>query len=305
MKVLMLLRLVVFSPLVVFGACAVPPPPPPVAPPPVLALPLEGGDTAVIDALRNHWVAAGNQLELSALALSYTPDAVLVVSDGTTMRGVNAIQERWGRYAPTNGSASYTTTALSIADNLAFETGLFTVQVTPGTGAGYRTTGKYNTVYVRQTDGGWKIRSQLFSAEPPGPPAPGATTRWTVENTLARYFGAIRSSNSQAWAGTFADGALVYDVTGDPTQAGRIGLRQFFTSHRGTFESLSLTEDDVVVSGDKAAVKWTGRGEGKNGRLVRFEGVNVFEIGPEGKIRLAWSYWNPEAVIAQLQASAR
>jgi steroid delta-isomerase len=126
-----------------------------------------------------------------------------------------------------------------------------------------------------------------------------------MENTLARYFGAIRASNTQAWAGTFADGALVYDVTGDPGQAGRIGLRQFFTTHRGMFESLSLTEDDVVIAGNKAAVKWTGRGQGKNGRQVRFEGVNVFEIGPEGKIRLAWSYWSPDAVIAQVQASAR
>ncbi len=302
MKVPLLPPFVLLAPLLAFGACAAPPPPPAAPPPAVLSLPLEGGDTAIIDALRNHWVAAGNVLDLGALVLSYTPDAVMVVSDGTTLRGTSAIQERWGRYAPTNGRASYTTTGLSIAGNLAFETGLFTVEVTPATGSGYRTTGKYNTVYARHPDGGWRIRSTVFSAEPP---APGATSRWTVENTLARYFGAIRASNTQAWAGTFADGALVYDVTGDPGQAGRIGLRQFFTSHRGMFESLSLTEDDVVIAGDKAAVKWTGRGAGKNGREVRFEGVNVFEIGPEGKIRLAWSYWNPEAVIAQIQASAR
>jgi steroid delta-isomerase len=160
-------------------------------------------------------------------------------------------------------------------------------------------------VYARQPDGGWKIRSSVFSAEPPVPPAPEAASRWTVETTLARYFGAIRASNTQAWAGTFADGALVYDIPDNPAQAGRIGLRQFFTAHRGMFDSLSLTEDDVVIAGDKAAVKWTGRGEGKNGRQVRFQGVNVFEVGPEGKIRLAWSYWNPDAVIAQLQPVAR
>ena len=303
MKVPLLPRFVLIAPLLAFGACAAPPPPPVAPPPPpVLTLPLEGGDTAIIDALRNHWVAAGNVLDLGGLVLSYTPDAVMVVPDGTTMRGVNAIQERWGRHAPTNGSASYTTVELSIAGNLAFELGRFTVEVTPATGSGYRTNGKYNTVYARHQDGGWRIRSTVFSAEPP---APGATSRWTVENTLARYFGAIRASNTQAWTGIFADGAQVYDVSGDPGQAGRIGLRQFFTSHRGMFESLSLTEDDVVIAGNKAAVKWTGRGQGKNGREIRFEGVNVFEIGPEGKIRLAWSYWNPDAVLAQVQSSAR
>ena len=232
-------------------------------------------------------------------------DAVMVTPDGTTLRGINAIQERWGRYAPTNGSASYTTTGLAIADNLAFEAGRFSVETAPAAGPVPRTSGRYIAVYARQPDGGWKIRSQLFGAEPTVPQPAGFTSRWTVENTLARYFGAIRASNAQAWAGTFTDGAILYDYTGDSTRQGRIGLRQFFTSHRGMFNSLSLTEDDVVIAGDKVAVKWTGRGEGKNGREIQFQGVNVFEIGPEGKIRTAWSYWNPDAVVERAQATDR
>lgn len=304
MKVSLLPRLLLLTPLLAFGACAAPPPPRP-APPPAPPLSLEGGDTAIIDRLRNQWVAAGNQLDLSTLATTYTGDAVVVVLDGTTLRGIDAIQERWGRHAPTNGSASYTTTGLAIADNLAFEIGLFSVETAPAAGPVPRTSGKYIAVYARQPDGAWKIRSQLFGAEPAAAQPAGLTSRWTVENTLARYFGAIRVSNTHAWAETFANGALVYDYTGDPTRQGRIGLRQFFTSHRGMFNSLSLTEDDVVIAGDKVAVRWTGRGEGKNGREIRFQGVNVFEIGPEGKIRTAWSYWDPGAVIEQAQATAR
>lgn len=299
LKVSLLPRLLLLTQLLAFGACAAPPPPLP-APPPAPQLSLEGGDTAIIDRLRNQWVAAGNQLDLSTLATTYTGDAVMVVPDGTTLRGINAIQERWGRHAPTNGDASYTTTGLEIADNLAFETGRFSVETAPAAGPLPRTSGKYIAVYARQPDGTWKIRSQLFGTEPTG-----ITSRWTVENTLARYFGAIRVSNTQAWAETFASGALVYDYNGDPTRQERVGLRQFFTSHRGVFNSLSLTEDDVVIAGDKVAVKWTGHGEGKNGREIRFQGVNVFEIGPEGKIRMAWSYWDPDAVIEQAQASDR
>ncbi len=98
MKASLLLRLLLLAPLMATGACAAPALPlPPPAPPQAPVLSLEGGDTAIIDRLRNQWVAAGSVLDLSTLAASYTPDAVMVASDGTTLRGIDAIQERWGR----------------------------------------------------------------------------------------------------------------------------------------------------------------------------------------------------------------
>ena len=48
-------------------------------------------------------------------------------------------------------------------------------------------------------------------------------------------------------------------------------------------------------------MKFTGHGTGKNGRQVTFEGIDVFEINQEGTIETMWGYWNPAALMAQLQ----
>jgi predicted ester cyclase len=53
--------------------------------------------------------------------------------------------------------------------------------------------------------------------------------------------------------------------------------------------------------GNRVGVKFTGRGAGKNGRSVFYEGIGVFEINQEGKIQTMWGYWNPAAMMAQLQ----
>jgi len=44
-----------------------------------------------------------------------------------------------------------------------------------------------------------------------------------------------------------------------------------------------------------------GRGTGKNGRQVIFEGIDVFEINQDGKIQTMWGCWDPAAMMAQLQ----
>jgi steroid delta-isomerase len=56
----------------------------------------------------------------------------------------------------------------------------------------------------------------------------------------------------------------------------------------------------VFVAGNGAAVKWTGRGTSTNGKEVKFEGIDVFEVAEDGKIQNVWAYWNPAEMIAQL-----
>jgi steroid delta-isomerase len=81
-----------------------------------------------------------------------------------------------------------------------------------------------------------------------------------------------------------------------------VALRQFLAGVLGAFEKIAMTQDHVFQSGNRVAVKFTGRGTGKNGRQVTFEGIDVFEINQEGKIQTMWGYWNPAALMAQLQA---
>jgi steroid delta-isomerase len=123
-----------------------------------------------------------------------------------------------------------------------------------------------------------------------------------TQKAVADYFSAIRAMDVQAWVSTFATNAISHDPVGAPPAEGHDALRQFFESIAGAFEKVALFEDHVFVNGNEAAVKWTGRGTGKNGRPVTFEGIDIFEINDEGKIQSIRAYWNPAVMMAELQA---
>ena len=123
-----------------------------------------------------------------------------------------------------------------------------------------------------------------------------------IRKVVNDYFAATRAMDMEAWLATFADGAVSYDPVGGPPLEGHDGLRQFFQGITGAFEKVGLKEEKVFISGNGAAVSWTGHGVGKNGREVSFEGIDVFEINEDGKIQKMWGYWDPAAMMAELQA---
>jgi steroid delta-isomerase len=83
---------------------------------------------------------------------------------------------------------------------------------------------------------------------------------------------------------------------------GHEALRQFLTQVNSGFDSLALTEDNVFINGNSAAVKWTGKGIGRNGKSVTFEGVDVIECNEAGKIVTVHAYWDPAPVMATVQS---
>ena len=121
-----------------------------------------------------------------------------------------------------------------------------------------------------------------------------------IQKAVADYFAATRAMDADAWVRTFAEDATSYDPAAPPA-TGHDALRQFFEGIAGAFSRVGLTEDNVFVVDTSAAVKWTGRGVGKNGREVVFEGIDVIEINDDGKIQTLRAYWNPAALMAQLQ----
>ncbi|HEY0386287.1 MAG TPA: nuclear transport factor 2 family protein [Pyrinomonadaceae bacterium] len=124
----------------------------------------------------------------------------------------------------------------------------------------------------------------------------------SVEKVVADYFAAIRAMDASAWVSTFAADGVSYDPVGAPPAEGHKGLRQFFEAIAGAFEKIEFFEDHVFICGRRAAVKWSARGVGKSGREVTFAGIDVFEVNDEGKIQNLWGYWNPAAMMAQLQS---
>jgi steroid delta-isomerase len=121
-----------------------------------------------------------------------------------------------------------------------------------------------------------------------------------VSKAVKAYFAALRAMDQQAWVNTFADNAISYDPVGAPPIVGHQKLGEFFQTIMAAFKEAGLTEDEVFIAGNGAAVKWTGRGISKQGKKVQFEGIDVFEVNEAGKIQTLHAYWNPAEMVAQL-----
>ena len=126
-------------------------------------------------------------------------------------------------------------------------------------------------------------------------------TSENVPAVVARYFTAIGEMDPDAWVACFAEQGISYEPGAPTTLQGRAALRQFLAEVLKAFEKITMTQDHVFHSGNRVAVKFTGHGTGKNRRQVIFEGIDVFEINQEGKIQTMWGYWNPAAMMAELQ----
>ena len=127
----------------------------------------------------------------------------------------------------------------------------------------------------------------------------------TIQTLIQQYFAAISSANKvEGMVACFAEHSTSYEPVGGPALQGHAGLRQFFQGIADLFAEVELTADFISINGNEAAVKWTGRGVGKNNRAVTFEGIDLFEFNAEGKIQSLRGYWNPVAMLAQLQGVA-
>jgi steroid delta-isomerase len=121
-----------------------------------------------------------------------------------------------------------------------------------------------------------------------------------ISRAVKEYFAALRAMDQQAWVNTFAEDAVSHDPVGAPPIEGHQKLGEFFQTITAAFKEVGLTEQEVFVAGNSAAVKWSGRGISKQGRKVRFEGIDVIEVNAAGKIQTLHAYWNPAEMVAQL-----
>jgi steroid delta-isomerase len=121
-----------------------------------------------------------------------------------------------------------------------------------------------------------------------------------IEKCIHEYFAALGNKDVEAWLATFAVDGKNHDPAGAPPNIGHAALRQFFLAVVAAFESVSIAAEQVLVCDQRAAVKWHAEGVGKNGRTVRFAGLDVFEMNTAGKIQALWGFWDPAAMFAEL-----
>lgn len=122
-----------------------------------------------------------------------------------------------------------------------------------------------------------------------------------VPAIVQQYFVTIGKMDADSWAACFAEDGTSHEPGAPAPLKGHAALRQFMLGVLDLFQTITLTMDHVFVCDNRVAVKFTGRGRGKNGRPVLFEGIDVFELNQEGKIQTMWGYWNPAEMLAQLQ----
>jgi ketosteroid isomerase-like protein len=107
-----------------------------------------------------------------------------------------------------------------------------------------------------------------------------------ISKAVKAYFAAIRAMDIPAILNTFAEDAVTYDPVGTPPNQGRKKIEEFFQTVTAAFKEVGITEDEVFIAG--------------NGAAVKFEGIDVFEVNEAGKIQTIHAYWNPAEMVAQL-----
>ena len=120
------------------------------------------------------------------------------------------------------------------------------------------------------------------------------------QKTIADLFAAIRGLNVEAWLDCFASDASNIDPADAPAQTGHAAIRPVLEGAAQAFHSIHIVEDGVFIVGNQAAVKWTADFT-MNGKTARSEGVDVIDFSEDGKIQTLRAFWNPTAMLAQLQ----
>ncbi len=116
-----------------------------------------------------------------------------------------------------------------------------------------------------------------------------------IRELVAQYFKATRDGNVDEWLDTFAQDAVAHDPVHGPPTEGHEALRKLFEGS----PPIGLTEEFVLVEGNKVAVKWKGRE--RHGQKVICEGIDIFEVKIECKIQTQWACQHPETVVTAKQ----
>ena len=116
-----------------------------------------------IDRGNADYIAAFAKADPDGVAAVYDADGVRLGDDGRVLRGRRAITDDVRGFVQAVGPVTVTlaTTRVWLVDDLAYETGDWSYTFTPKGKSRQHVGGKYVTTWVRQADGGWKIKTDL------------------------------------------------------------------------------------------------------------------------------------------------
>lgn len=117
-----------------------------------------------IDAGNARWIEAQKSADAKSLATLFAEDGVQFAPQGAVTRGRKRIEEQTAaRMLRTGAAIDYTikTVEIWLVDDLAYETGKYTLKFQPKNKLAIEDAGKYVTIWQRQPDGSWKIHADF------------------------------------------------------------------------------------------------------------------------------------------------
>ena len=100
-----------------------------------------------------------------------------------------------------------------------------------------------------------------------------------LDTAMARYVAALSALDEQAFLSCFRNNCVVRDPYGISIYRGGDELRQYFQTLKDTWQAFTITPGQVYYGGHERIVfLWVADATAKNGKSVRYEGVNVLTL---------------------------
>jgi ketosteroid isomerase-like protein len=117
--------------------------------------------------------------------------------------------------------------------------------------------------------------------------------RLAAESLLTRYLAACQTLDLDIIVACFAPRAVVIDPT-SPIVRGRAQVKRYFASIYDDLAALRLTTSPLYWQGDEIACRWQGVAQRKDGKVIEYEGVDVFRLTSVPLISRMQAFWDPK-----------
>jgi ketosteroid isomerase-like protein len=114
-----------------------------------------------------------------------------------------------------------------------------------------------------------------------------------VQRFMAALNELERTRRVDAMVGLFADDAELQNPVLDRPLVGREGARRFWEEYLDFFERVASRFTTVIVEDGRAALEWWAEATPRGSRRsVRYAGVTILELTPDGSIRRFRAYFD-------------
>ncbi|MBN2099981.1 MAG: DUF4440 domain-containing protein [Dehalococcoidia bacterium] len=112
------------------------------------------------------FLEAYNRRDAVAAAQAYADDAKVLPPNMPMVTGKGSIQAFWKFAMDMGAHLNLDAVELAVDGGMAYERGVITTTMQPGTAQEKITKGKYVTVMRRQPDGSWKLVLDIWNSDP-------------------------------------------------------------------------------------------------------------------------------------------